>query len=371
MVPPQPGRAAGPRYVAPGGDDGNTCLDADNPCATIQTVVDKADLGSGVTIYVAVGTYVGSGAYGVVSKSFLHNIVFSGGWNNDFTLQTGMSTIDGQNSRRGLYLRDSTVTLDRFIVENGYNDDGSNGGAMYGGAIYTNGTTSDSLTITNSVIRNNSALFGGAIGIEGGTVVLNNSVVNGNVLNSNTGCNSIFTYGTLIMNNSTVSGNNGGNTSICLRSSAANVYINSSTIANNHGNGVYPSMGLHISIGNVFIQNSILADNAGDDCFNDYGTFTSSGYNLIESQQGCTTTESDILNTDPHLGPLFNYGSLTLTQALLFGSPAIDAGNPAGCMGSDGVLDSDQRGFPRYGRCDIGAYEAQHIFPVFLPIITR
>jgi len=39
-------------------------------------------------------------------------------------------------------------------------------------------------------------------------------------------------------------------------------------------------------------------------------------------------------------------------------SPAIDAGNPAGCTDHQGnLLATDQRGAPRAGRCDIGAYE--------------
>jgi hypothetical protein len=53
-------------------------------------------------------------------------------------------------------------------------------------------------------------------------------------------------------------------------------------------------------------------------------------------------------------------------MALLPGSPAIDAGNPAGCTDGRGhVLGIDQRGYHRPGDpalttgCDIGAYEVQ------------
>ena len=44
-------------------------------------------------------------------------------------------------------------------------------------------------------------------------------------------------------------------------------------------------------------------------------------------------------------------------HSLLAASPAIDAGNPDGCVGRDGLLVADQRGLPRQGRCDIGSYE--------------
>jgi hypothetical protein len=57
---------------------------------------------------------------------------------------------------------------------------------------------------------------------------------------------------------------------------------------------------------------------------------------------------------------------------LLPGSPAVDAGNPAGCTDPSGVLlTTDQRGFPRPSgpRCDIGAYELQPSKP--LPSAAR
>jgi uncharacterized repeat protein (TIGR01451 family) len=47
---------------------------------------------------------------------------------------------------------------------------------------------------------------------------------------------------------------------------------------------------------------------------------------------------------------------------LLPDSPAVHAGHPAGCVDPFGnPLATDQRGFPRFGRCDIGAYELQPI----------
>jgi hypothetical protein len=52
-------------------------------------------------------------------------------------------------------------------------------------------------------------------------------------------------------------------------------------------------------------------------------------------------------------------------MALPKGSPALDAGNPAGCRDFSGnLLKTDQRGKPRPGGgettgCDMGAYESQ------------
>lgn len=66
------------------------------------------------------------------------------------------------------------------------------------------------------------------------------------------------------------------------------------------------------------------------------------------------------------LRPLQNNGGPTQTQALLTGSPAIDAGNPNGCTDGNGnLIKVDQRGAPRPDKedlgigCDMGAYERQ------------
>src|SRR5262249_15116010 len=64
----------------------------------------------------------------------------------------------------------------------------------------------------------------------------------------------------------------------------------------------------------------------------------------------------DLTNTDPLLGPLQRNGGPTLTQALLPGSPAIDAGDDQGAPATD------QRGLPRTvnGTIDIGTFEVQN-----------
>jgi hypothetical protein len=66
---------------------------------------------------------------------------------------------------------------------------------------------------------------------------------------------------------------------------------------------------------------------------------------------------------DPRLGPLANNGGPTLTHALVPGSPAINAGDPAAMSGEGGVPQFDQRGAPftrvHGGRIDIGAFESQ------------
>jgi uncharacterized repeat protein (TIGR01451 family) len=357
LAGPQPARADGPWYVAPGGNDGDTCLDASHPCATINEAISKAS--SGDTVYVAIGTYTGN----TTSVVFIEKIlILSGGWNADFTSHTGMSTIDGQNLRNGIYVASGTVTVQYFIIQNGY--------ATEGGGINNHAT----LTLDHVLIANNGSYVspGGISNV--GTLTLNNSTVrdNGgkNVCMAGGGCDGITnSYGTMILINSTVLRDSIGNTSYMsmtnvtvsgYRGGYAAVHnlsggildLRSSTIVNNSPRGLIAENSI------VHIQNTIIADNAEVDCDNRAGTgFVSQGFNMIGTSWGCPVTSTDLLGVSPWLGPLQENGGPTLTHALLPGGPAINAGNPAGCQGSTGPLTTDQRGFPRLGRCDIGAFE--------------
>src|SRR5690606_17199165 len=132
------------------------------------------------------------------------------------------------------------------------------------------------------------------------------------------------------------------------------------------GGGIYvaASQGL-VPIVNV--SNTIIANNrrrlinpVDTDCF---GSLISAGYNLVETTTGCTisgVTTGLITGQDPTLDVLADNGGPTQTHALGGYSPALNAGNPAGCGDSLGVLlATDQRGQPRVraGRCDLGAFE--------------
>jgi FG-GAP repeat len=69
----------------------------------------------------------------------------------------------------------------------------------------------------------------------------------------------------------------------------------------------------------------------------------------------------NIIGQDPQLGPLQENGGPTLTRALSGSSPALNGGNPGGCLDHAGAqLPRDQRGYARsqQGRCDIGAFES-------------
>jgi hypothetical protein len=112
---------------------------------------------------------------------------------------------------------------------------------------------------------------------------------------------------------------------------------------------------------NTIVANNTPTDRAGGDTG---GLITSQGYNLIRNTTGSMIggdLTGNIIGQDPNLGPLQDNGGRTATRALNGGSPALNRGNPGGCLNHAGVqLQRDQRGFvtPQRGRCDIGAFEA-------------
>jgi len=192
------------------------------------------------------------------------------------------------------------------------------------------------------------------------------SVIDGNASPTHGG--GILNGGNLTLINSTISGNSaamfGGGVSNYLGTlSLYNVTVVNNTAGT--GGSIGEGGGLHNYGGTITLRNSLVANNidlvaptTGADCS---GAITSQGYNLIEDVASCTiigTTTGNITGQDPILGPLAANGGRTQTHALLVGSPAINAGEPGGCLGPSGeVLFADQRGFVRNGACDIGAYE--------------
>jgi hypothetical protein len=105
-----------------------------------------------------------------------------------------------------------------------------------------------------------------------------------------------------------------------------------------------------------------VARNSAGDCTIASGV-TSLGHNLSSDGTCGLSAPGDLSNVDPQLGPLADNGGpgapRTLTHALLPGSPAIDAGDNAGCPPSDQRF--DERPMDGSGDsvavCDIGSYE--------------
>jgi hypothetical protein len=332
------------------GNDNNDCTTRQTACKTIGHAISLASPGD--TIGVGPATYTEN-----LTISFSLKVIGAG---------ATTTIIDGGGVNTVVTISSAYVTLSKVTIQNGL--------SAFGGGISNNGA----LTLNNSTVTQNQdkGKFsrGGGIGNRG-TLIVNNSTISGNSAHGFAGFvaegGGIYNAGTLTLNNSTLSGNSavvaynplgcatpdGGG----IYSQSGTVTINNSTLSGNfaedcHGYGI--GGGIY---GNVTLQNTIVANSPyGGNCS---GTMTSKGYNL-SSDNTCTFNgPGDLNNTDPLLGPLQNNGGPTQTQALLPGSPAIDAGNPNGCTDGNGhLLKTDQRGAPRpdkedSGGCDMGAYE--------------
>ncbi|MBL8093188.1 MAG: CSLREA domain-containing protein [Anaerolineales bacterium] len=205
-----------------------------------------------------------------------------------------------------------------------------------GGGLYTQSSTTTA--IRSSVFSGNSNSSGGAINNSGDLTIVN-STLSGNTAD--------FNGGAII---------NGGDASLFNVTVAANTAGLSGTAGSGGG--------LSTVAGTTSLQNSIVADNANlvsantQDCS---GSYVSGGYNLIEDVVGCTITgdlATTLTGVSANLDALAGNGGGLPTHRLLAGSPAINGGNPAGCLDELGlVLLVDQRNALRNGVCDMGAFE--------------
>jgi CSLREA domain-containing protein len=233
-------------------------------------------------------------------------------------------------------------------------------------------------TLTRSTVRDNQGY--GIAWIAGGAAITD-STISGNRGGLAVGLDESVE---IDIRNSTISGNGEtgisagivceeGNTPECIVS--ARVTLNNVTITGHTGEAVFNGLlfvGGSPSIPGdgtspVYVSNSVLAGN-GTECRGQErtgeGTLRSRGYNLLQTLTDCRVvddTTGNIVGVPAKLGPLQDNGGPTATHALLPGSPAIDAGNPAPPGSGDAACEAaDQRGVPRPSgpRCDMGAYEA-------------
>jgi hypothetical protein len=227
------------------------------------------------------------------------------------------------------------------------------------------------LNVQRSTVLGNSAFFdgGGIVGLNG-DVVVTDSTISGNTTNEGGG--GILAYiGDLTVTGSTISGNsakfNGGGIEIVV----GVLQVAHSTIADNRadtdinlvgqGGGIAADAASTVQLNHAIVANN-RRGNVDNDLFS--GVSVLANYSLVETIAGVTLVGSgNVTGLDPLLGPLAGNGGPTFTLALLPGSPALDAGDPAAVAGMGGVPVFDQRGMPwsrvAGGRIDIGAVESQ------------
>ncbi|HWD19378.1 MAG TPA: choice-of-anchor Q domain-containing protein [Verrucomicrobiae bacterium] len=198
---------------------------------------------------------------------------------------------------------------------------GGEGGA--GGATSVHNGTGG----TGGPGANGGAAMGGAIAALGGNVTVFNATIASNVVVGGPGGE----------------GGQGG---------PAYIHTYPGQPGTNGVSGVGQGDSVSVSGGVTLLKNSIFAANAASDT-NIYGVIHDGGNNLDSDSQNTLTSSTSMNGVDPKLAPLGNYGGPTPTMALLPGSPAIDAADPASYPATD------QRGYARpYGvGPDIGAFE--------------
>jgi parallel beta-helix repeat protein len=228
--------------------------------------------------------------------------------------------------------------------------------------------------VANSTFVNNSAVPGNLFsGGEGGAIAnygkltVTNTTFSNNLATDKAGAGgvggAIFNFGRFSVSNSTFANNTASQVGggICTfdvrRITVTNcTFIDNTTVPGRAGAiggfGIEPS---------VTLRNTIVANTTGDpncDAFN-----TDKGHNIDSGTScGLNSSKGSLSNTDPRLDPtgLADHGGPTRTIAVEAGSPAINAGDNAGCRAAP-VGKRDQRGFVRPGtgstRCTIGAYE--------------
>lgn len=260
------------------------------------------------------------------------------------------------------------------------------GTTALGGGLYVR--TSGPVAITDTTVSGNSATAtfngqGGGIFIEdpnvsgGANVTIANSTISGNTVSGGTfglgGGITFSTSGTLLLSNTTVTGNSatattyagGGGVSSDGTVTAVNATIAGNTVTGTSGSNFKAFGGIQswrLTLRQTIVAGNTLVSGPPGSAPDLQAVVTSQGFNLIGIADGTTgLVASDLRGTaaaplDPWLAALADNGGFTQTMALLPGSPAIDAGDPAYPIAP---LTGDQRSFGRVynNRVDIGAFE--------------
>jgi hypothetical protein len=303
---------------------------------------------------------IGGGMYNYNSSPVLINVTFD---NNTVVEWSGA----------GMYNYNSNPVLTNVTFSNNRTEGSTNpnGGGMY------NFQSNPILTGVHFV-GNYAYLYGGGMYNDISNPILNDVTFMGNSANLGGGMynGNGFTeinHSDPILNNVTFSANSafyGGGMYNDKKSNPilTNVTFTGNT-ANFEGGGGISNWG-----GNPTLTNVTFSGNTANGMFNDecnpiirnsifWGDTNGEIYNYMSSptisntiiKGGCPSGGlcTDVLNINPNLAPLEDYGGLTPTMALPPGSPALDAGNDATCPATD------QRGVPRPqgAHCDLGAVE--------------
>jgi hypothetical protein len=280
---------------------------------------------------------------------------------SDLAIVNGSPPYSEEEERGGGGIRNrGMLTLGNVSVSG--NSAAATAGSGAGGGVLNEAAC----VMTNTTVEGNSAGAGGGIynsadgvlRIAASTLAANSAESGGGMTNEGTGR----------IVNTTFSGNSAGSGQAPQGGGISNggvLEILQSTIAANSSLG---EAGGIAGQGDTTVTNTIIADNTPGNC-RVSGGLLSLGNNL-ESANSCgLSMPTDLVHTNPLLGPLRDNEGPTKTMAFIQWSPAIDAGQDL----SDQGVTVDQRGLarPSGGGFDIGAYEWQRVAvtPFIVPLL--
>jgi len=360
-------------HIAPGTYKENLMITSDvwlEGADARSTIVDGGGLGT-VIVTAAGNEYIISGltiqnGLGSVTTDANNNQLPYAGMNLPFSQQSPQQ-IPVIGAGGGIFIaEDSLVDIFQCVIKNNEAYVGGgvcNTGILFMGACTVSGNTAygGGAGIFNAIPFDGTGVRENQIG---GIAFIFECTVSGNTIPANT---EVPAVGAGILND--------GEMLVFDCTIAHNTAVNPDT----YGGGFYNAI-------EAYFGGTIVANNTagtGNNGYNAEGEIISGGYNL-DSEDSCGfDEETDLVNTDPVLGPLQDNGGPTPTHALHHGSPAIDSesclltfffflGAQAQGLVSPGEVsalenkvneffpeNTDQRGVPRpQGEdCDRGAYE--------------
>lgn len=237
------------------------------------------------------------------------------------------------------------------------------GGPAYGGAVYllqTTGTVSHSTFAFNLARAGNRTVDMPPNGAGLGGAVYADSVALGFT-------NNTIAFNTAVGGMSFSSLFRGEGSGAGLYARGGRAEITHSTFANNQAHIGDNPPDIHVGKGGAVHSSSsnetyLLANIFAYSAYasNVFGVVQDLGYNILSDSNLSFTNTGSVINTDPVLGPLDDYGGSTPTMALLSGSPAIDGGPVA----ASPLIDQRGRARPYNVTNDIGAFESSAPFVI-------
>lgn len=310
----------------------------------------------------------GGAIYSLGSK--LVNLFDSTLSNNSATGTGGNPGNGGNAGAMGVDGADRYVNLCRVRLLN-------NTSNAYGAGLFTTVYDQTSFTrILDSTIQGNNSTgtsnaHTGGVYLQGGPMSIRGSTFRANQAAGYGGL-SLFDHGGVATSGDITNCTFVGNTARTGLGGAMNlqatggIVLQNLTIADNTAPcGVCFAGGISNSAGlNITMRNTVFRNNTGGNQFNPWALLNPvSGSNNLQwpqvrpnsgGQQEAAVTPGAVF-VDTNLGAPANNGGLTETLALPAGSAAINAGT------ATGAPVTDQRGYPRLGAVDIGAYEVSDV----------